>query len=257
MNTIKYQVILKDTNVKKTTLFSALALTLFSTQTLAVVNGTPIDWSTQDDTVRIDSSINSSQYCTATLIAGRYAITASHCLQDDKLDTVMTASHDAHTIANSVLHPEYEDAGQFDNDVALAELNTSVDYHDIHFLNVGDLTDNEPVHISGFGGTIETLNRADFTFSHAHWTRSYIIYLNMVNESHTTGGDSGSAWVNDNDEIVAIHGGSRTVMGERETYGTDLTYSYDFILETVNGWHYPTLAQANGKTTITVQSLHQ
>ncbi|GAL14931.1 possible trypsin protease [Vibrio astriarenae] len=45
-------------------------------------------------------------------------------------------------------------------------------------------------------------------------------------------------------------------MGERETYGTDLTYAADFILETIDGWHYPTLATANGKTEITVQSLH-
>ncbi|WP_299697615.1 trypsin-like serine protease, partial [uncultured Vibrio sp.] len=246
--------------MKKTAFFSASALTLLSTQALAVVNGTPIDWSSQDDTVRIDSSISDSQYCTATLIAGRYAITAAHCLQGDKLDTVVTASNDTHTIAYSVLHPEYDNDGHsddWDKDVAFALLSQPIDYSHIHFLTARELTDNEPVHISGFGGTIENLNRADFTFSHHHWADPYLIYLDTVNLSHTTGGDSGSAWVNTNNEIVGIHKGSRTVMGERETYGTDLTYSDNFILETVNGWHYPTLAQANGKTTITVQSLHQ
>lgn len=29
-----------------------------------------------------------------------------------------------------------------------------------------------------------------------------------------------------------------------------------FITETVDGWHYPTAADSNGRTTITVQSLH-
>ena len=38
-------------------------------------------------------------------------------------------------------------------------------------------------------------------------------------------------------------------------YSTNLTKSKDFILEAVNGWHYPTYAEGKN-ITVTVQSLH-
>ncbi|GAL15127.1 possible trypsin protease [Vibrio astriarenae] len=82
------------------------------------------------------------------------------------------------------------------------------------------------------------------------------MYLDMVNSSHLTGGDSGGLWLNDNNEIFATSVTAYLDNGEYVTGGLDLTYATDFILETIDGWHYPTLATANGKTEITVQSLH-
>ena len=85
-----------------------------------------------------------------------------------------------------------------------------------------------------------------------------------MNDSHTTGGDSGSVWVNEQNEIVGIHKGSDTSSwgtGEdtiqvRETYGTNIPYIADWLLEQIDGWHYPTTAKVNGQVTITIQSLH-
>ncbi|MDN4716419.1 hypothetical protein QYZ39_25750 [Vibrio parahaemolyticus] len=62
--------------------------------------------------------------------------------------------------------------------------------------------------IRGFGGTIDSLNQADFTFSHYNYADLYYVYADTVNESHTTGGDSGAAWTINKDgseEIFAIH----------------------------------------------------
>ncbi|MDN4712427.1 trypsin-like serine protease [Vibrio parahaemolyticus] len=71
---------------------SLIALSLLSASSYAVENGTPVDWSQHDDTVRLDNSTNKSLYCTATLISGRYAITAGHCVNDGGLD-IMTPSN--------------------------------------------------------------------------------------------------------------------------------------------------------------------
>ncbi|NMU53040.1 GlyGly-CTERM sorting domain-containing protein, partial [Vibrio parahaemolyticus] len=86
----------------------------------------------------------------------------------------------------------------------------------------------------------------------------------MVNESHTTGGDSGAAWTinkDGNEEIIAIHRGKSTNPNTMEfsADGTTIQSVQDFITDTIDGWHYPTLANTdeNGKATITVQSLHR
>ncbi|MDN4728012.1 GlyGly-CTERM sorting domain-containing protein [Vibrio parahaemolyticus] len=46
---------------------------------------------------------------------------------------------------------------------------------------------------------------------------------------------------------------------ERSAYGTTIQSVQDFITDTIDGWHYPTLADTdeNGKATITIQSLHR
>ncbi|GAL14930.1 possible trypsin protease [Vibrio astriarenae] len=178
----------------KIALFTTLLLA--STPTLAVVNGTPVNWSSQDDTVRLDASDNASKYCTATMIAGRYALTAAHCFANDSgLDAALTAAGKRYDLNTTVNHPNfvYKEDSLSTEDVALAVLDDALDYRHIHFLNVDELTEAEPVSISGFGGTKESLNRADFTYSHSYFWYDFLLYLDMVNDSHTTGGDSGSA----------------------------------------------------------------
>lgn len=246
---------------------SLIALSLLSASSYAVENGTPVDWSQQDNTVRLDNPV--SGYCSATLIAGRYAITAAHCLNGNGLDRITTASNESHLFTNQWLHPNYfEDDGFSSEDVGIVITDAQMDYRNIQFLNIDEHIEGDPITIAGFGGTIETLNKANFTFSYYYPTYPFSIYADVVNDSHTTGGDSGAAWTNDNGEIIAIHKGSDTTVNwddegnetrTRETYGTDIKAVQDFITETIDGWHYPTLADtdANGKATITIQSLHR
>ncbi|ARR47969.1 MULTISPECIES: trypsin-like serine protease [Gammaproteobacteria] len=244
---------------------SLIALSLLSASSYAVENGTPVDWSQHDDTVRLDNSTNKSLYCTATLISGRYAITAGHCVNDGGLDIMTPSNSENLPLSAQWLSPEYTD--EYDRrakDVGIVRVDNSVDYRHIQFLNIDEQSEGEPMMIRGFGGTIDSLNQADFTFSHYNYADLYYVYADTVNESHTTGGDSGAAWTINKDgseEIFAIHRGSamNSSTNERSTYGTTIQSVQDFITETIDGWHYPTLVDtdANGKATITIQSLHR
>ncbi|WP_434529544.1 trypsin-like serine protease [Vibrio sp. K4] len=244
---------------------SLIALSLLSASSYAVENGTPVDWSQHDDTVRLDNSTNKSLYCTATLISGRYAITAGHCVNDGGLDIMTPSNSENLPLSAQWLSPEYTD--EYDRrakDVGIVRVDNSVDYRHIQFLNIDEQSEGEPMMIRGFGGTIDSLNQADFTFSHYNYADLYYVYADTVNESHTTGGDSGAAWTINKDgseEIFAIHRGSamNSSTNERSAYGTTIQSVQDFITETIDGWHYPTLADtdADGKATITIQSLHR
>ncbi|HCH1122225.1 TPA: trypsin-like serine protease [Vibrio parahaemolyticus] len=241
---------------------SLIALSLLSASSYAVENGSPVDWQQYNDAVRLENPTGGN--CTATLIAGHYAITAGHCLEETGIDRLITNDGNTILLSNQWLSPEYTD--EYDRrakDVGIVRVDVSVDYRHIQFLNIDEQNEGEPMVIRGFGGTIDTLNQADFTFSHYNYADLYYVYADTVNESHTTGGDSGAAWTinkDGNEEIIAIHRGSaHFTTGERETYGTTIQSVQDFITETIDGWHYPTLVDtdANGKATITIQSLHR
>lgn len=241
---------------------SLIALSLLSAPSYAVENGTPIDWGQYDDTVRLENPTGGN--CTATLIASRYAITAGHCLDDTGIDRLITASDDTVVFTEQWISPEYTDQyGRRAKDVGIVRIDTPVDYHHIQFLNIDEQSEGKPIVIRGFGGTVDTLNQADFTFSNYHWDKKFRVYADIVNESHTTGGDSGAAWTINKDggeEIFAIHRGSsmNTTTNERSTYGTTIQSVQNFITKTTDGWHYPTLVDTNenDRATIIIQSLH-
>ncbi|EGQ8927006.1 GlyGly-CTERM sorting domain-containing protein [Vibrio parahaemolyticus] len=244
---------------------SLIALSLLSASSYAVENGTPVDWSQHDDTVRLDNSTNKSLYCTATLISGRYAITAGHCVNDGGLDIMTPSNSENLPLSAQWISPEYTDEyGRRAKDAGIVRIDNPVDYRHVHFLNIDEQNEGEPMVIRGFGGTVDSLNQADFTFSNYHWADHYYVYADTVNESHTTGGDSGAAWTinkDGNEEIFAIHRGKSTNPNtmEQSADGTTIQSVQDFITETIDGWHYPTLADtdADGKATITIQSLHR
>lgn len=244
-----------------------LSLTLLSSSVWAVGSGTPVDWTAQDNAVRLESSVNNGN-CTATLVAGRYALTAAHCLDGNELDSITTASGDTVSFSQFLMHPNFVENGGFsDEDVGLVTLDTPLDYSAIQFLNIDNREVDEPITIAGFGGTVDTLNAVDLTFSHYNNNYHFALYADVVEEdSHTTGGDSGAAWINQDNELMAIHKGSDTTVHwdpdgneyfTRETYGTDIQAVQGFLTENIDAWHYPTLAEVNGRTTIAVQSLHQ
>ena len=262
-------------------ILSTLSLVLVSSHSYAIVNGTPLDWHLKDNIVRLDSkTLNLKGQCTGTLLAGKYILTAAHCLEK-RGDIDSVATHDDKTVASNYStfqqHPDYVyDSDNTSIDVGIIALPQPIEYQAAQFIanpSTYTLEKGEAISVSGFGGTSfseQPLNRADFAFDKPHWSLAFHIYVDNVNEasdSYTTGGDSGAAWANDQGDIVAIHKGSNAsstgsgnnLVWIRETYGIDLAYAKDFILETVNGWHYPTLVDTDetGKATLTIQSLHK
>lgn len=252
--------------LKKT--FPLLSFALLSSQAFAVENGAPIDWAQQDNAVRFDSQQTGRQgLCSGTIIAGRYVLTAAHCLKEAELDSFTTSTLDNYPASNRIAHPNYfEDDGFSSEDIGIVIAPEQMDYKNIQFLNISDRIEDEPITIAGFGSTIDTLNSVELTFSHYHWANHFALYADVIDdEKHTTNGDSGAAWLNEQMEIIAIHKGSVSgiddddegnIIEYRETYGTDIQAVQEFLTSNIDGWHYPTLADANGKTTITVQSLH-
>ncbi|WP_341664934.1 trypsin-like serine protease [Vibrio sp.] len=253
--------------LKKT--FTFISFALLSSQAFAVENGTPIDWSQHNNTVRFDSQQTGRQgLCSGTIIAGRYVLTAAHCLEESELDSFTISTGDSYPASNRIGHPNFVEDGSFSGeDIGIVTIAQPIEYSNIQFLNIENREENEPIIIAGFGGTIDTLNSVALTFSHYHWVDHFALYADVVDEEkHTTGGDSGAAWVNETNEIIAIHKGSDVTVSwddngneinTRETYGTDIQAVQDFLTSNIDRWHYPTLADANGRTTITVQSLHQ
>ncbi|WP_061010345.1 trypsin-like serine protease [Vibrio sp. CUB2] len=241
--------------------FTFISFALLSSQAFAVENGTPINWAQQNNTVQLENSTDTSKYCTATIVAGHYAVTAAHCLDEEGLDTLTTALGESIPITRFINHPSFIEDGSFSGeDIGIVTVAQPIEYSNIQFLNIENREEGEPVIIAGFGGTIDTLNSVALTFSHYHWADHFALYADVVDEDkHTTGGDSGAAWVNETNEIIAVHKGSTLnfTTDTRETYGTDIQAVQDFLTSNIDGWHYPTLADANGRTTITVQSLHQ
>ncbi len=185
---------------------------MLSASSYAVENGTPVDWQQYNDAVRLENPTGGN--CTATLIAGHSAITAGHCLEETGIDRLITNDGNTISLSNQWFSPEYTDEyRRRAKNVGIVSVEKTVDYRHIQFLNIDEQREGEAMVIRGFGGTLDLLNQADFTFNSYHWDKEFRVYVDMVNEFHTIGGDSGAAWTINHDgnkEIIAIHRGKST-----------------------------------------------
>lgn len=229
-----------------------LLLALSSPSAMAIVGGESLDW-------RKDFTNMTTMSCTSTLIGGKYLLTAGHCRG---IPNVGFSDSDG-TIKDAINILEYhfppdDGTNQFSPDIAVWELERAHLTKDIRFvadLNHDPIRVGDQVTMYGFGGSDllkKGVSQIADTSGEPH-DLSFLYVSNDIGQGVLQGGDSGGPWVNTEGDIIGV---SRTVGNDNSMTATRLAPVKDWLSQTVNAWHYPTLANVNGRETITIQSLH-
>ena len=185
--------------------------------------------------------------CTGNIIAGKWVLTAAHCPIKD----VVRYDGSIAKAKSKVNHPTFD--GTL-GDISFLELENIQDVNQINTISVSNVGAGQAITIYGFGGSAPQLNKAvqtsEAVIGDPQWLRT-----TNISQGKSISGDSGASYLNAAGQIVAVHGGgSSTSTAGMEGYRTET--GRQFILDTINGWHYPTNIKVTGTSVITVQSLH-
>lgn len=215
---------------------------LSSFQALAIENGTPVVW--QND---FDDFVSGN--CTGLVIGGDQILTAAHC---GITGNYVVGNDGAEITVNSKTdHPNY--TGFADYDVSVLEIDKQKT-ENVHFfadLNIATGVTGDSITAYGFGGSESILKKGVFSIGRVSSSIEYRPWHQSIptDSVKIIGGDSGGTWFNTAENIIGITHGTETI--------SDLFYARDFILEQIDGWHYPTVLNGSGTQTIKVQSLHK
>lgn len=224
----------------KTASLLALSIGLMSHSVWAITGGTSVNW--QND---FDDVVNNN--CTGLIVGGNKILTAAHCLTLYGIEFSDGSIQSANSRED---HPNYNGFGHYD--FSIWTLSEKANTQNIHFfanLNNQTVQVGDDLKAFGFGGN-NPLSYAEFQVSLLNEAKAWL-YATPT-QGDTIAGDSGGMWLNASNNIVAIlRGGTGT-----DSIASNLHYAKDFLLEHINGWHYPTVLKGTGTQTIQVQSLH-
>ncbi|PHZ58709.1 hypothetical protein CRG86_013055 [Photobacterium leiognathi] len=240
-----------------------LLMILLPFRVMSMEQGTEVNWRDYDNMVQIRGydAQGRLKLCTGTTISGRFILTAAHCIKNLRSGELVTKRGNSNIpFALNYIDPtdnEVESTG----DIALIKLingTRTVKHKNINFFP--DLTQNrvrsgQRVRVFGMGGS--TPVKLEFIWmitSNSLWNTQ--INGMPIYSGGTSFGDSGGAWLNYDNEIIAPH--SHTLDTINTESASNLYFARDFLLQTINGWHFPTLIDVpkHQRIDITVQSLH-
>lgn len=195
--------------------------------------------------------------CTSTIVGGRWVITAAHCSSTEVVQgSISTWDNQRIESKRIKINPDNIINGF---DISLWELQTPPSINKISLFSLDTITTNDLITVYGYSTGL--LNSGIQQAKLLVPSIPQVINMENIGQGTNAGGDSGMPYINSNETIVAIHSGSTGIDDNgfgRGATGSRITHSKDFILDTINAWHYPTLANTvNGTATITVQSLHR
>lgn len=233
---------------------SLLLLALSSSSAMAVTGGEELDW-------RNDFTNMTTMNCTGTIVGGKYLLTAGHCWGAPNVgfsDSDGTIKDAITVLAHHI--PEDDGTNMFSPDIAVWELERAHDTRHIRY--VADLN-HDPIRVGdyvtmyGFAGSDQLkkgVSQIADTSDSPH-DLSYLYEANNIGQGFLQEGDSGGPWTNADGDIIGV---SRSIAPDGTfMMATRLAPVKDWLSQTINAWHYPTLAYVNnGPKPITIQSLH-
>lgn len=234
--------------MKKNTYFLLLA-SLLATKAIAMEQAQPMNKMPYPTMI-----YSKTNQCTGNLIGGKWVLTAQHCSTQTPA-TIQTAKQEEIDVIQQMNFDESAFYQGVHADIALWELDHVANMHTITPLTVTPVHTNDVLSGYGFDSTKQHLATIDVMVTDQPTSRSSKIKaITLANEGQFVGGDSGSPYLDSHHHQVAVHQG---ILGNK-TVSTSISTTKDFILDQINGWHYPTKIDAiSGQYTITIQSLHR
>ncbi|WP_019612880.1 trypsin-like serine protease [Psychromonas ossibalaenae] len=235
--------------MQKKLLLAALLTTL---PVLAVEDG---EAKSEQDNPQFVKATSDQGTCSSTIIGGKWVLTAEQCSSSHSSGSIETWDEEEIKRISVTDHPNHGSDGF---DMALWELESLAQINKISLFSLDTVELSERVSIWGYG--TEELVSGGFEALEIENNFEQRLDLKNTCDGTTTSGDRGAASLNSSNQIVGVYSENNANSYEcgngSLSSRIDHDYTQSWILETIDGWHYPTLVNTSSTTEITVQSLH-
>lgn len=235
----------------------AAVITLYISPVMAIEGGQSISAKNNPEMVSLQSSAGQ---CSGMIVGNKFVVTAAHC-GDGTGSVVKYGDNQTVNVLKSTLHPLYT---LHNDDVAIWELASRVPQ--TGFISTIEPEKGKTYSIFGWAsGTLRTLRTADVVgvgATDSAWSDEAFDTLYDPDKGLGTGygepGDSGGACADDIGAWGITQGGGDRGDGTKMHYCQRLTppQIQEWVLDTIDGWAYPTVVNGQGALSVKIQNLH-